>query len=275
MDAANRSNERLDLGAPAPRRTNMAGRAALLVAALLAVALAGCSVVEPQDADVAPASRCAMLGPQAAAAYNQPRVVHYRTDVDMGDGLPRSVTTRGGGAVRTWVGRQNRTTRVPSDTSPLVAWLVAQVTLLIVGGFVLLVLLGMLTGQRRTAQRPSGRRIAALALVGGGLVAGGTLAGYLAGSVVSIDNATGVPVTVEIGGETVQLPAWSFTDLRVWGSSVEIDTSANGQLVEHLTAHLDDGPVAALRRAMLTNGRFVYCVCGTNSYSLQRAHYGR
>ncbi len=201
----------------------------------------------------------------------------------MGDSLPSSVSTRGGGATRTWVGRAQRTTRVESGVTGLSFLLGPQIAGVIIGGFMLLILLilvfqkngGAAPGavpmrtpaeQRRYVLRFAGVTLAILLVTG--------LSGYFAGSVVSIDNTTNAPVEVIVDGHALVLPPRSFIDDRVWGSNVDIEIRANGQLVEGATLHLDDGPGDALLRSMFGNGRYVYAVCGLNSYTMQTAHYG-
>lgn len=249
----------------------MTRRHAFIAALALATALQGCHVVEPHEAEVEHAEGCAMVNRQAATNPAAPRFHHYRTAVDMGDPLPSSVSTRGGSASRTWVGRGLRTHRVETPFSPLSLLLFTQIAFLIIGGFMLLALvIGLLPkGQALHASQVQAldpareaRFVKRLALLTGPVLLIAALSGYFAGSVVSIDNATMMPVDVVVDGRTVNIPAQSFVDLRLWGSNIDIDVRAGGQLLESATMHLDDDVGEGVRRALLTNGRFVYSVCG-------------
>jgi hypothetical protein len=255
----------------------------LLVLLLATVLVSACSVVEPAEAEVEHPERCALVQPGMPPNPTTPRFHHYRTNIDMGDPLPSSVSSRGGSATRTWVGRAQRTARVESGVTGLSFLLVPQIAGMIIGGIMLLVFAILVLERNR--QQPAGapmrtpaehrRYIARFALVTFATLLVAGLSGYFAGSVVSIDNPTASPIEIVLDGHAVPLAPRSFIDQRVWGTNVDIEIRANGQLVEAATMHLDDGPADAIVRAMFGGDRYVYAVCGLNSYTLQTARYGR
>ena len=70
-------------------------------------------------------------------------------------------------------------------------------------------------------KHPKRKRTLILSAASAGLV---LVFGFLAGSVVSLDNPTAWPVRVQVNGTTVDVPPQSFTDVRVSGPSVGITT---------------------------------------------------
>lgn len=238
--------------------------------ALGAVALSlGCSALEPREAEVSAGDRCAQLTPYAPSGDAQ-RFYRYRSHVNMGDPLPRSVSTRrGGAAVQDYIGRRVRTRRHDTGFNPRIVFVVAQFVLLAVAGFVGLVALAMLAEKDKQSAR---RRNALIALAAFAL---SLASSYVGGSTVSVDNTSDADLDVTLNGDTYHLPAQSFMNVRVGGFTIDAEARAGGQVIESLTLHPDEGPVDGALRLLWGHGRFIYDVCGRNGYTLGRAHYGR
>ena len=244
-------------------------RAVFLLVALASAGL-GCSALEPREAVVAGGDRCASLNQRQAARAGAPRFYRYQSHVNLGDPLPRSISTRGGtGATQTWIGRANRTRRVEAAFSARILLVVLQYVLLAIGALVALLIAA-------TWREPKARSLRLRnAVIAGAALTLALVSSYFGGSVVSVDNSSGEALDVELNGTSYALPPQSFIDLRVDGFSWDVDARVGGQTVESIRLYPDDGVGDALIRILFGHGRFVYTVCGLNSYTMQKAHYGR
>ncbi len=237
----------------------MIGRASLLLVASALALGAGCGRMEAlatvgeRPAPVASAPGCRT--PDTA-----PRGWHYRAQLDLGESPASSSRSTSVSAVR----RTIRTSHVESDFS-LGDGLVIVLGLLI--GVLLILSLVVVSQLRKKGLK--GALIGAGASTVLGVVT--LVVGYLAGSVISLDNPSPNPVEVTIDGRTVEVPANSFTEVRAAGPTAEIRTESAGQLVEEVSFEFDDHPVQTLFRALWGDGRYIYTVCGSNAFS--EGHY--
>lgn len=233
---------------------------ALVLLGLLAC-LSGCGRIEAlatvgtRPASVSSAPGCRTT-PEVARGW------HYRAQLDYGERPPSSSQSGTKSAIR----RTTRTAEVESSLELGDVLMVVLVLLLCALGIV-----GLVVGTHAAKKNAKG----ALAASGVGAALGMLclLFGYLSGSVVSIDNATPSPVEVTVDGTTVELPPSSFTSVRVTGSSVDIHTESNGQLMEEVELELDDHIGQTLFRTLFGDGRYIYTVCGENRFSMGQYTY--
>ena len=236
--------------------------ASIALPVLLMVLAGGCGRIEAlatvgeRPATVASAPGCRT--PDSAS-----RAWHYRAQLDLGESPPSSARAGSKSAVR----RTIRTTHIEP------AFELRDGLVFVLGFFWCVLAILLLVGVSRAANK---KLKAALVLGGVSAVLGvGMLVvGYLAGSVISLDNPTDYPVQITIEGRSVEVPARSFTEIRVLGPSAEIRTESAGQLVEEVSFEVDDHPLQTLFRALLGDGRYVYTVCGGNTFSEGQFNYG-
>jgi hypothetical protein len=243
---------------PAPNR-QLAG---LLALAFVAATASGCgrlealAMIEERPVTLTSAPGC-------RTAPTAPRGWHYRAQLDLGERPDSSSASSSVSALT----RTVRTTSIDPGISTGSVLMVVQV---------LVVVLAMLLGLfviAAVSQKKWGRA-SVLAAVLGVLGIATIVLGYASGSVLTIDNATDVPVRVTVDGTTVEVPAGSMTELRVSGPNVAISTEASampGTPMEQLSLALDGNPVGTLMRLTFGDGRYIYAVCGANHYEM--GHY--
>ena len=190
-----------------------------------------------------------------------PRGWHYRSQLDMGE---RPASSSRSGQVSA-IHRNIPTHAVDSGYSLGTALLAGEILVVCIALILALFVLAAFKEKQM-------RKGVALTVVLAGLGVSTVVLGYLSGSVLSLDNPSDLPVRVTVDGRTVvDVPARSFTDVRVWGPNVSIQAETGGQPLEQLTLAIDGNPVGTLMRAVFGDGRYIYAVCGGNSYSL--GHY--
>jgi hypothetical protein len=232
-------------------------------ALLLLLGLTACgrieamAMIEERPATVEDAQGC-------KSEKNAPRAWQYRSQLDMGEPPPSSAK-RG---KKSYVGRNVVTKEVASSFSGKSALLIGEIVVLCVSIFLWMVAAGVLLSKTATKNRKLALSGAAL-----GTTVLGAVLGYAAGSVVSLDNPTKEDVSITIDGQSIALPAGSFTDVRVSTTDVKIETEAGGKPVERISTSLDDGVFETLFRSTLGDGRYIYSVCGTTKYHLGSAKY--
>lgn len=230
---------------------------------LLVTGLCGCgriealAMIEKRPTDVEDAPGC-------TSKEDAARGWQYRSQIDMGE-PPPSMAKRG---KKSYIGRNVVTKELESSFSAKSGFLVAEIVLLCLSLFLWMVAVGALFNKAASKKRK-------IALFGTALGTGvvGTVLGFMAGSVVSLDNPTKKDVAITIDGTTITVPAGKFTDVRVAATDVTIATEADGQPIEQLSMSLDDGALETLFRATLGDGRYIYSVCGTTKYHLSSAKY--
>lgn len=197
--------------------------------------------------------------PGCDTAQGSPRGAHYRAQLDMGERPDSSSSSSSVSAVR----RSVTTAEVESGFSMETAFLIVEIL-----AFIALLILMLLALDRK---HPKRRRTLLLTACS----AGATLVfGFLAGSVLSLDNPTNWPVRVDVDGTLIEVPPHSFTDVRVRGPNVAIATeTVDRSPLERLELSLDDNPLQTLTRATFGDGRYVYSVCGSATYSLGQYSY--
>lgn len=233
--------------------------ATLSLFALTLLTLSGCgrlealAMVEERPVTVAAAPGC-YTSPTAARGW------HYRSQLDMGE---RPASSSRSGQVSA-IHRSVPTHAVDSGYSMGTALLGGEILLVCV--VMILALLVFVAFKEKQIQK-----VLVLTGVLAGLSITTVALGYLSGSVLSVDNPSDLPVRVTVDGTVIDVPARSFTDVRVWGPNVSIQAETGGQPLEQLTLAIDGNPVGTLMRAVFGDGRYIYAVCGGNSYSL--GHY--
>jgi len=231
---------------------------ALALFGLLATAT-GCgrlealSMVEERPVTLTAATGC-RTAPTAARGW------HYRAQLDLGERPDSSSASSSVSALT----RTVRTQSIDPGTSTGSVLMVVQVVVILIAMILAMFAIGAATQK----QWP---RTAALSVALGVLGVVTLVLGYASGSVLSIDNATDMPVRVTVNGTRVEVPAGSMTELRVAGPNVEITTDAGGMPVEQLVLAFDGNPVGTLMRLVFGDGRYVYSVCGANHYEM--GHY--
>jgi hypothetical protein len=221
----------------------------LLGACLLAASGCGgveaAAMIEPRPATLTHASGC-------HTAPSEPRGWHYRGHLERSDRpilrtIPTSPIDRG--------------TQLPLPPGATLEWAVIVANL--VAFFLAMFFIGATSKKQRL-------RCAALAVVLGVL---GMFLGMLGNSallVLSVENATTMPVRVTANGMSVEVPPMSMTELRV-GPSVDITTenaAVPAVQVEQLTLALEDSSFGALVRWILGDRGYVYSVCGANHFEV-------
>lgn len=196
-------------------------------------------------------------------APTAPRGWHYRAQLDLGERPDSSSASSSVSALT----RTVRTTSIDPGISTGSVLMAVQVIVLLIAMILSLFVIAAMTQK----QWP---RAGALAVALGVLGVVTLILGYASGSVLSIDNATDLPVRVTVDGATVDVPPRSMTELRVSGPEVAISTEVSGMpgvAVEQLSIALDGNPVGTLVRLVFGDGRYVYSVCGANHYGM--GHY--
>lgn len=213
-------------------------------------------MIEERPMALTHATGCPTTSPTA------PRGWHYRAQLDLGERPDSSSASSTVSAIT----RTVRTTPIDPGISTASILMVLQVLLMLLGTIPAFMFISALTSKQRS-------RAAVLAGVLGALAAVTVVLGYLSGSVLSIDNATDMPVRVTVDQQVVEVPARSMTEVRVSGPHVTVSTEASGMPVpvEQLSIALDGNPLGTLMRLTFGDGRYVYSVCGANHYAM--GHY--
>jgi hypothetical protein len=211
------------------------------------------AMVEERPMTLTAATGC-RTSPAAARGW------HYRAQLDLGERPDSSSASSSVSALR----RTVRTTSIDPGISTGSVLMAVQVVVILIAMILAMFVIAAMTQK----QWP---RVAALAAALGVLGVITLVLGYASGSVLSIDNATDMPVRVTVNGTAVDVPPQSMTELRVSGPNVDITTDAGGMPVEQLSIALDGNPVGTLVRLVFGDGRYVYSVCGANHYEM--GHY--
>lgn len=232
---------------------------------VLALGLSGCgrlellAMVEQRPTTVVSAPGC-------WTSPDVPRGWHYRSQLDLGERAPSSSQSSRMSAVS----RTVRTTAIDPGYSSQSALVLLHILVMLLA-LVLVPVLALVV-----VEAFKKKEFTRAAVLGGVTATVGVLAillGYFSGSVLSLDNTTGAPVRITVDGTPIDVPAQSFTEVRVWGPSVDIQTETGGQLLEQVSIAIDGNPVGTLVRALFGDGRYIYSVCGGNSFSLGHFSY--
>ena len=216
-------------------------------------------MIEERPMALTHATGCRTTAPTA------PRGWHYRAQLDLGERPDSSSASSSVSAIT----RTVRTTAIDPGISTRSVLMVLQILVMLLAMVLTLLLI-------RTLAEKRWPRAAVLAVVLGGLAVATLVLGYASGSVLSIDNATDMPVRVTVDGTVVDVPARSMTELRVSGPDVVVTTEVGGMPgvpLEQLSIALDGNPLGTLMRLTFGDGRYVYSVCGANHYGMGHHTY--
>lgn len=252
------------------------GLSGLLVLLLMALVIPslGCSgQLEPRSVEDVEQPQCDQLERYRGRSSELTQRFHwYRARVGVGEQLPATVQSKGDSASVSYVVRTSQNEEVDEGFDTRSIFLGVQVVFTI-GVFILLMMvpvvaIGVKAGdfKKSTLWRTLGATLIAIALTVG--------SSYLGGSVVAIDNASAADVVVTIDGTEHELPADHFVNVRMTGSTFDLQVKSGDQTIETVRLEPDDGAGDTLWRMLWGNGRFYYSVCGYNRISLGEAEYG-